>query len=479
MALPTTGAAPPLCVDLDGTLVLTDTLHEQALMLIKQNPLAFCAALLALFQGIAAFKREISSRVNLRADSLPYNEPFLEFLRAEAAGGRRILLVTAADRKVAEAVAERLRLFEVTLATDGTTNLKSKAKLAAIQSYLGGSAFEYAGDSAADFAVWRDSSGAVLVNSPAAFRQILDRDGVRIAKEFPRAQTGLKTFLRAIRVYQWSKNVLVFAPLALAHKLFDLRQVLNCMLAFLTISLAASAIYILNDLMDLQADRRHPRKRTRPFAAGTLSVQTGLTIALFLFCCTAITAVFLPRQAQLFVVFYIVLTSLYSAFIKQQLFLDITVLAGLYTLRVLFGGAASATTISPWTAAFSVFIFTSLAICKRVTELRTAGYDSDEIIPGRAYSPRDVPIIAALGCASAYAAVLVLALYVNSPEVIPLYRHPRILWILCPIVAYWISRILIIANRGQMHDDPIVFSFRDNASRLTALASLLTIAAAI
>ena len=474
----------PLCVDLDGTVVLTDTLHEQVLLLIKRNPLALLVALFHLFKGTAAFKREISSRVTLNPESLPYNVPFLAYLRKEATNGRRILLVTGADRSIGNAVAHHVGLFEATLATDGVTNLKAEAKVTAIERYLGREPFEYAGDSRADLPVWKHSSAAVLVNSPRLFRRIVSGYGVPVTREFPRPRAGLLTILRAARVYQWSKNLLVFAPLVLSHQLFDRQKLTLCVLAFLALSLGASATYIGNDLLDLETDRKHPRKRIRPFAAGTLRIRTGALLAALLLLGAGVLGLYLPPSAQLLLGAYLILTTLYSLLLKKMLFLDVTVLAGLYTLRVFYGGAAAATVISPWTLAFSGFLFTSLAICKRLTEMRhpepdDAALDTNEGIPGRAYSPMDLAAVASLGSASGYVAVLVLALYLNSADVVALYRRSALLWLLCPTLAYWIGRMLIIANRGHMHDDPIIFSLRDRASWAVALISVMTVLAAI
>ena len=469
----------PLCVDLDGTLVRADTLHEQILALVRRRPFAFLAALLRLFQGIAAFKREIASRVTLNIETLPYNEGFLNYLRKEAAGGRRILLVTAADQMVAEPIARHVGLFEAILASDGVTNLKGKAKVAAIREYLGSDDFEYAGDSRADLPVWRASTAAILVNSPRALRSAVGKSGVLVTEEFPRQRTSILVMLRAIRVYQWSKNLLVFVPLFLSHKLRQPTEVILTLQAFFALSSAASALYIFNDLLDLESDRRHARKQRRPFASGALSVRAGIALAGLLLLASAVFTIGFPLSAKALVVCYVFVSAGYSAVFKRMLFLDITVLAGLYALRILLGGAATGIVISPWLLAFSIFLFISLAICKRLTELRQSRPADGELIAGRGYAPGDLSAILSLGSASGYVAVLVLGLYINSPDVVALYRQPRVLWLLCPVLAYWIGRMLILANRGYIHDDPVVFAFRDRASRAVALLSLLISLAAV
>jgi 4-hydroxybenzoate polyprenyltransferase len=508
---PTVQSTTALCVDLDGTLVLTDTLLEQILSLAKRKPLVLLMALLRLWQGIAVFKRIISSHVLLKPELLPYNEPLLSYLREEGAAGRKLLLVTAADRSVAESVAQYLRIFDTVLASDGSINLKGEAKVRAIRNYLGSTSFEYAGDSCSDLAVWKESSGAVLVNSAAAFRQIIQGYGVGIIREFPRRPNLFHSLLRTIRIHQWSKNLLIFVPLALSHALLKSGRLFSSALAFLAFSLTASAVYIVNDLLDLEADRKHPRKRSRPFAAGTLSISIGIASAVALVVCAMVLTFFLPVQAQLLLAAYVVVTTVYSSYFKQKLFLDVTVLAALYALRIVYGGATANITLSPWTLAFAIFLFTHLAVCKRLTELRRTtaenqalhgrGYlaaslpplvpfgskltelchtdTEDQALHGRGYLATDLPALVALGSASGYVAVVVLALYLNSPDVLPLYRHPRVLWVLCPTLAYWLGRVLIISNRGQVDDDPIVFAFRDRGSWAVALIVLVAIGFAL
>ena len=466
---------PALCVDMDGTLIRTDSLHEHLLLLLKTRPLELFSTGLALSRGIAAFKREVCSRVSFQPESLPYNEAIIAYIREQASQGRRILLVTAADQVVANRVAEHIGVFETVLASDGVINLKSEAKAAAIRKYLNDWPFEYIGDSFADLPIWKQSSGAIAVNSTGLLRRIINNYGVPVTKEFPGGRVSFFTLLKAIRVYQWSKNLLVFAPLFLSHTILQIDKTLSAAETFMALCAAASTVYVINDLFDLEADRRHQRKRSRPFASGALTVRQGALIIIFLLSLTILISSLLPARAQLFIVAYILISALYSIALKSKLFIDITTLAGLYTLRVLCGGAAADVPISPWTLAFSIFLFISLAICKRLTELHSFSDRHDGIdgaVPGRAYSQSDWQTIVSLGSSSGYVAVLVLALYLNSPDVTALYARPRALWLICPLLVYWISRMLIIANRGQMHDDPIVFTFRDRASWIVATAIL-------
>jgi 4-hydroxybenzoate polyprenyltransferase len=461
-------------VDLDGTLVRTDTLHELVLILLKTNPLGFLVALFELLHGIAAFKRAVSLSVTLQPELLPYREELVAYLREEAKRGRHILLVTAADRTVAEGVARHLGFFEAVLATEGSTNLKSRAKVARIREYTKSEHFEYAGDSSADIPVWEAASAAILINPSRSIRRAVSRSGVSVTREF-HSGGSFADIPRAMRLYQWAKNLLIFVPVFLSHTLFQVSKLLLAGEAFLAFSMAASGIYIVNDLLDLDADRQHPRKRNRPFAAARLSVMQGIALAAILLSIAAALTLRMPPLSRLVVALYVITSLSYSSYLKRMLFLDVITLAGLYTLRMLMGGVTTAVVISPWTLAFSIFMFTSLAICKRLSELRAGAVQEDRRLPGRAYSPADLASLTSLASSSGYVAVLVLALYLNSPEVVVLYRHPKVMWLLLPVLTYWISRAIMIANRGAMHDDPIVFAFGDPASRVVGLTALAVV----
>ncbi len=285
--------------------------------------------------------------------------------------------------------------------------------------------------------------------------------------------------LRAMRVYQWSKNFLVFAPVFLSHTIFQGPRFLHAAEAFLAFSTAASALYIVNDLLDLEADRQHPRKRFRPFAQGRLGIGQGKLMAAILFFLAAAISLLMPLQAGMGIALYVFTGLFYSFYLKRLLFVDVITLAGLYTLRLLVGGLATAVTISPWTLAFSIFVFTSLAICKRLSELRACDLQQNPLLPARAYSQNDLVSLTSLSSSSGYAAVVVLALYFNSPEVMVLYQHPRVMWLLLPLLTYWISRAIVIANRGEMHHDPIVFAFGDLASWVAGLLTLAIVVGAL
>jgi 4-hydroxybenzoate polyprenyltransferase len=468
----------PLCVDLDGTLVRTDTLHENLLLLLRTSPGRLLAATTKLFGGIAPFKRAVASEMAIRADLLPYHQEFVEFLNHQASQKRRLLLVTAADRNVADGVATHLGIFEAVLASDGSKNLKARVKAEEIRNYLSGGSFAYAGDSPSDIPVWKAASAAILVNSNAATRRAVTGAGVPISNEFPRGKK-FWAFVQAMRVYQWAKNLLIFVPLLLSHSVTNFQKLSTSLEAFGAFCLAASAIYIVNDLLDLDSDRQHVRKRRRPFASGTVTISQGLLLAIVLLAISFLVCLRLPVLARAMLAMYLVTSVAYSLVLKRMVFLDVITLAGLYTVRLMFGGLAARIVISPWTLAFSIFFFLSLATCKRLSELRAGGMENHGPLPGRAYSQTDLSSLTSIATSSAYVAMLILALYVNSPEVIALYRRPRLLWLLVPVLTYWVSRMIMKANRGDMHDDPIVFAFGDRSSRIAGLVVAAIVVAAV
>ncbi len=415
---------PPLCVDLDGTLVRTDTLLECFLLLVKWNPIAAFRALVSLIHGKAHFKKEICGARLLKAEALPYHREFLDYLRREAASGRRLLLVTAADSIVAQAVADHLKLFLGIISSDGVRNVSGKVKAAAIVEKLNAQPFVYAGNCRKDFPVWDSAHAAVIVNAPAACERHLRRRGASIANIFPRRRFSVRTLIRLMRVHQWSKNLLVFVPVTLSHHFTNTRVLLASLVGFIAFSLAASLVYIVNDLFDVQTDRLHPRKKNRPFASGEVSAKFGLVLSFALAAVLALICCVMPLAASLFITAYLVSTFAYSFVIKRMLFADVVLLAGFYTLRILFGGASTGINISIWTLALSMFLFLTLALSKRITDLKTTLGQSTAEISGRAYKSPDLPQLASLASASGYLAVLVMALYINSPEVTILYRPP-------------------------------------------------------
>nr|AYM52654.1 transmembrane protein [Aggregicoccus edonensis] len=466
----------PLAVELEGALVRTDTLHEGLVRLLKRNPLWLLLVPLWFLKGRAHLRAEVARRAPLDASHLPYNEPLVAFLTEEKARGRRLVLVTAAHRDVAEAVAAHLGLFAEVHASDEAGELHGPSKLAKLREALG--TFDYAGREAADLPVWREARGGAVVHAaPGVVREVQGLG--RPVRVFERPPAGVRKLVKALRVHQWAKNVLVFVPLMAAHKGFQLHLLWHTLLGFVAFSLCASSVYVLNDLLDLDSDRRHPTKRKRPFAAGDLSVRTGALLAPVLLAAGAALAVWLlPLPFVALLATYYAITLAYSLHLKQVMVLDVLVLAGLYTVRIFGGSLAVGVPTSSWLLTFSMFLFLSLALVKRLSEMRRLRLSNEAAAPGRGYLASDYELLASLGVASGYMSVLVLALYITSKEVTALYGSPERLWLLCPVMLYWVSRVWLLAHRGQVNEDPLVFALRDKVSYAVGIVAALVLFAA-
>lgn len=460
-----TASAPagfPLCVDLDGTLTPIDTLHETLLGLAKQSPSSLLALPGWVAQGKATFKREVSARAEIDVSSLPYREDLLAWLREQRAAGRPLILATAAHRSIADAVAAHLGIFDEVIAADGGDNLSGERKRAALVARYGEKGFDYAGNDTVDLKVWSSARQAIVVAGPGladAASQVTELGPV-----FPALRSSPKLWIKAMRIYQWVKNLLIFVPALLAHKVLDGAVLGNSLLAFVAFGLCASSVYLFNDLLDLSSDRRHKRKRHRPFASGALPASRGVMVAGGLFVAALVIALKVGWQFVAVLGAYYVFTWAYSLRFKRAAIVDVMMLAGLYTIRIIAGGAASGVTVSFWLLAFSIFLFLSLAVVKRYAELDDAARAGKGKAAGRGYTADDLPLLMSLGTASGYAAIVVMALYINSPESAALYADSKPLWLVPPLMLYWISRVWLLTTRGQMHDDPILFAIRDRIS---------------
>lgn len=465
----------PLCVDLDGTLLKTDLLWESLVKLLKKNPIWLFCVPAWWARGRACLKQQLAARVTVDPATLPVNEKFLAYLRGQKESGRKLVLATASDIKMAQPVADCFGLFDEVLASDGKTNLRSAAKLEALMEKFGARGFDYAGNSTANFAVWRGAREAVVVNaSPAVERKAAACANVR--KVFAPDSSALVAFIRSLRLHQWVKNLIIFVPALAGHQLGDAALLQNAVWAFAAFCLCASGVYVANDLMDLEANRQHPEKRSRPFAAGDLPLPVGLICAPLLLAAGILVAAHLSWLFVEVVVAYVLLTTIYSWWIKRVALLDVFFLAGLYTMRLVAGSAATGVVISSWLLMFSMCIFLSLALVKRFVELDDLmGLDAGKSVAvGRGYVARHTKLIAWLGTGSGWLAALVLALYVNqSKQVVVLYQHPALLLLGCPLVLFWISRVWRLARRGTMHGDPVVFALKDWVSYLLGALTLL------
>jgi 4-hydroxybenzoate polyprenyltransferase/phosphoserine phosphatase len=468
--LPDVALRRPLCVDLDGTLVKSDTLVDSLLVLVRTHPRSAVKTFRWVFDGKAALKARVGNVVSLDVAHLPYNRPLLAFLEQERARGRRIYLTTGADAKLAGKIAAYLGIFDAVLSSNGDKNLTGENKLAGLRAEFGDEGFDYIGNAGPDLPLLQHAGEAMLANPHASLQGKLKSRKISIERNFEDRASHRKAFLKAIRLHQWAKNVLIFVPLLLAHAL-KLPLILNAILAFFCFSLCASATYIVNDLLDIEADRRHPRKRLRPFAAGDLQVSTGVAIiVVFLAAAFAGTLLFLPREFLGWLVLYLVVTLSYSLALKRVVLVDVILLSGLYTVRMLAGGAATSTGISTWLAGFSVFLFFSLAMVKRFSELQNLRERGNTPSNGRGYLVADIEQLRSFGTASAYAAVVVFSLYISGSNVTTLYTHPVRMWLIVPLMLLWISRVWLLASRGKMNEDPVIFAVTDRMSLLIGLA---------
>lgn len=472
--------AIPLCVDLDGTLTPVDTMLEAMLLHLKQQPVRALGTAATLLRGMAPFKARLAQRVRIEPALLPLDDELLAWLREQRASGRRLVLVTASAQAVADAVAAQLDLFDEVIASDAGNNLAGRAKRDALVARYGERGYDYCGNSRVDLPVWASARAAIVVNASRAVQAAAQAQGnvLRCFAGVAATHDRLRDGLRALRLYQWVKNLLVFAPIAAAHRVADGTLWWPAIAAFIAFGCSASSGYIVNDLFDLDADRRHPRKRARPFAAGRISAESGLLVAALLL----VPAVWLSLKAGLAVLatllLYYIATLAYSLRLKRHALVDVMMLSALYTLRILAGSAATGIAPSPWLLAFSGFIFLSLGIVKRMSELRLMLNRGDDRPAGRGYETQDLPLLTGLGAAAGYSAVTVLALYANSQAARQLYRHPQWLWLLCPLVLYWISRVLLLTHRDRMHDDPLVHAIRDPVSLAVGVLALAVAALA-
>jgi 4-hydroxybenzoate polyprenyltransferase len=468
----------PLCVDLDGTLVKSDTLVDSLLLLARTRPLESLRVPLWLLGGKANLKRQVTARVALDVERLPYNRPLLEYLMAQRGEGRKLYLATGADSGLADRIARHLNIFEGVLSSDGATNNIGSNKLAGFRARFAGD-FDYIGNARPDLALLAAASTPMLANPSAGLRMAMRARGLKPQRTFTDRSSTLRTIVKAIRVHQWAKNTLIFLPLLLAHRV-KAPVILAAVLAFVCFSLCASATYIINDLLDIEADRQHPRKSKRPFASGNLSAGLGLGISAVFFAISFTAAsLLLPHGFLGWLVLYLVATLAYSLALKRVVILDVVVLSALYTLRILAGAAATRTVISPWLAAFAIFIFLSLAMVKRFSELQNVRSAGAQLSNGRGYLLNDIEQVRSFGTSSAFASVVVLSIYVGQPDMLGLYHHHQRMWLMPPLLILWLCRVWLLASRGELDEDPVVFALTDPMSLLMGVGAVAIALAAL
>lgn len=470
----------PLVVDLDGTLCRSDTLHEGLIGLIAHHPAILLRLPLWLIESRADFKRQVGDRLILDPALLPYDEAVLDMIATAQAEGRPVALVSAADHRQVEAIAAHLGIFDLAIgtgspATDG--NLRGKAKAEFLVSRYGAQGFDYVGDSVADLPVWAAARRAIGVSVTPGLQRRATAEGTALSLIGSRSGGWpVRALIRACRPHQWAKNLLILLPVLTSREIAELPAALLALLCF---SLTASAIYIVNDLLDLPSDRIHPRKRNRPFASGAASAAQGLAVSAgLLVVAVLLAALLLPSGFLLVLLVYLLFTSLYSLSLKRKMMVDVIALAALYTLRIVAGSMATGIVLSPWLLVFSMFLFFALATIKRQAELEDLAQRGGEKTAGRNLIVADLPVYQAMSIAAAQAAVMVFALYSQDAIVQKTFASPDLLLLVCPVLMLWIGRMQLLTRRGFMTDDPIVFTLRDRVGQVCGIAMLAIFMAA-
>lgn len=470
-----------LVVDLDGTLIKTDILWESLFLMVKKNIFALLLIPLWLLKGNRSYlKAKLADNVQPDASKLPYVDKVLELVKNSKKNGKEIILASASDVRIVEIIAQHLGLFDRYIGSTASRNLKGKAKLDEIQKLCSGKTFSYIGNDKSDIVIWKASQKPFAVTNSKSIIGFLNRN-FENADIFSKERDFL-AFFKALRMHQWAKNILIFIPLFLAHQISQPEKFISCLLAFFFFSLCASSLYIINDLFDLDADRQHPKKRKRPFAAGTLSIPVGTLMALVLLGVSWLTCyVLLPFELLLIIILYCASSLFYSLLLKRIMIIDVIGLSAFYSIRIFAGGVAADVLVSPWLIAFSIFFFLCLAFLKRFIELETFKEKHIGELDGRDYSVDDIVLVQTSGISSGFISILVFYLYIaNSKVVTELYTRPMFLWAIGPLLIYWLIRMWAMAKRGRVDSDPVFFAVKDKVSWIVgAGATLLVILGAI
>lgn len=469
---------PPLIVDLDGTLIFTDMLHESTLKAFRDTPWILFLLPAWLLSGRASLKEKLALRTAITPDVLPYNQELITWLQSQRQQGRQLVLCTASDQRIAHAIADHLDLFDDVIASDGSTNLSGENKARALAERYQQTGFDYVGDSSKDLPVFAKARHSIIVNASAETRAKANATA-NVVSEFPSPIKTWRTWVHTIRAHQWLKNLLLFVPLLAAHQWQSWYSWGQLIVAFVAFCLCASAVYITNDLFDLESDRRHPRKKHRPFASGTVPAWQGVITVPLLIGLSVLTAASVNAAFLGWLGIYFLLTCSYSFVLKRFAIIDCIALAMLYTLRVIAGAAAANTEVTFWLLTESVFLFLSLAFLKRYAELRLQSDSGQSHAHGRGYSTADTMLVQTLGICAGMIATLVLALYLNSDAVQDLYSNVMMVWAAIPFLLFWISWMWLQACRGNMHDDPLVFAVKDGVSLLAGVGFTLVLVLAV
>lgn len=466
----------PLVVDLDGALLRVNPLHEGLLVLLMRRPWQLLRALRILIcRGGSRMEAMGASFGMVDIENLPLRQELLAWLREQAAAGRELHLVSAADPVTVGRLAASLRLFDSCVASGGSHRLRGSAKADYLTRRFS-DGFSYVGGRAQEPAVWESASAAVLAGAPPAARRRIQRLNKPIEAEFPAPGVRAAPWLKQLRLHQWSKNLLVFLPLLLGHRFTDVQGWVSALLAFAGMSLVASATYVVNDLSDLADDRRHISKRNRPLAAGTIAAPAAAAVALLMLAAGFGLAFATGPEAGLTLACYLALTLAYSFRLKRVALLDTAVIGSLFTLRIVLGAVAARTPLSPWLLAFSAMLFFSLAMAKRHAEITKAARSAATAkIAGRGYEAGDVLLTLVYGISSGVASLVISMLYITNGVATVLYGNPSWLWAVPLLLYLWQMRVWLYAHRGTLDDDPIVFALKDRASLLLGAGCLLAL----
>ncbi|WP_158966320.1 UbiA family prenyltransferase [Paraglaciecola sp. L3A3] len=455
--------ADTLYVDLDGTFIKSDILFESFISAFKKRPIIIFLCFLWLLKGRAYLKDRLAIYSDINVNLLSKNSEFYAYLLEQKKLDRHIVLATASNQKYAEQICNNSEVLDDYISSDDKNNLKGKNKLDKIQSIA--SEFSYAGNSTEDFILFKHAQESILVNPSTKAKKLSIKSPTDLT--FDVTQKSMKIWFKQLRIHQWLKNLLIFVPLLVSGLFFDVPKLIDVLLGFISFSCLASATYIINDLLDLESDRSHPRKCKRPLAASSISINKAIHCSLFLLFISFGLTFFIVSSFLFVLCLYLITTLLYSFCIKKYVGIDVITLASLYTIRIIAGSVILQVTTSFWLLSFSMFVFLSLALIKRCSELKSFEMNNQTHANGRDYNTADLPILMSFGTASAMLAVLMFCFYVNSNILANQYQEPNILWLILPALCYWLLRMWVKTNRGEMDDDPIVFAIKDTGSMLT------------
>jgi len=458
-----------LVVDLDGTLINSDILIECINQFLIKSPLNIFRLIYWIIFGKTYFKNKLSLNIDIDIEKLPYNFEVIEWLISlKKNTGVKLILATGSHHYYANKVSKYLNIFDFVVSSNEFINMRGYVKANTLINLYGFKNFDYIGNSWDDVPVWSNANKVFIVSTSLRFINYI-RTKFNVDKYFHIKQPFfILEYIYAMRCYQWFKNLLIFIPLIASGQYYKSENIFLALMGFIIFSICASSVYILNDLVDINEDRLHKRKKKRPFASGSISIKTGWFLSpIFLLISLFMSYFFMNLWFSFSLIIYFLLTLIYTFIIKKIPILDVITLAALYTLRIIAGTLAFNQDISFWLLLFSIFIFLSLALLKRFVEINDVSFiEKNKTIPGRGYISADLEFVSYFGCSCGLISVLVFGLYIHDIQFLNKFSNPQFLWLICPILLYWIMRIWFLAFRSKMDDDPIFFALKDKVSWL-------------